>query len=289
MQQSLDEIGKKNLRLNETLEEVHYDEDPTYQNLNNGVEEIISSSMSPNYKGKGVVFSRGQLYASNTQLEFYKKTVKNGSSKQFMPRTTVGAQLSLKSVLQSKEVKDLEKVDLVVSKWMIDAGVPFNACNSKYYQPMLDAVASFVLSYRGPNFHNIRGYLLEKNVEEAKKFVEGFRSVWKETGCTIMVDGWIDQKRRTLINFLVQCPKGIIFLKSIDATKVSKTAEMLFKLLKEVVQFIISENVVHIVTDNARNYVSACNVFLSALFVFVTFIETNSYNDINMHILRCFL
>jgi hypothetical protein len=106
MQQNLDEIGKKNLRLNETLEEVHYDEDTTYQNLNNGVEEIISSSMSPNYKGKGVVFSRGQLYASNTQLEFYKKTVKNGSSNQFMPRTTVGAQSSLKSVLQSKEVTE---------------------------------------------------------------------------------------------------------------------------------------------------------------------------------------
>jgi len=26
-----------------------------------------------------------------------------------------------------------------------------------------------------------------------------------------MADGWTDQKRRTLINFLVYCPKGTIF------------------------------------------------------------------------------
>ena len=121
---------------------------------------------------------------------------------------------------------------------MVDAGVPFNASNSKYYQPMLDAIASFGPGYRGPNFHDLRGYLLEKNIEKVQKFVEGFCSVWKETGCTIMADGWTDQRRRTLINFLVQCPKGTVFLKSIDATEVSKTAETLFKLLKEVVQFV---------------------------------------------------
>jgi Protein of unknown function (DUF 659) len=68
---------------------------------------------------------------------------------------------------------------------------------------MLDVAASFGLGYRGPNFHEMHGYLLEKNVEEAKNFVEGFRNVWKETVCTIMTDGWTDQKRKTLINFLV--------------------------------------------------------------------------------------
>ncbi|XP_078170750.1 uncharacterized protein LOC144565013 [Carex rostrata] len=209
MQQSIDEFSNKKRRLNELDEQSHSDEDQSPIDLTNEVEEGNMSAPSSS-KGKHVALSGGQLVASKKRPEVVKRNAKLGAGHCFMPRTTPGAQPSMKSVLQSKEFK--EKVDLSVSKWMVDAGVPFNASNSKYYQPMLDAIASFGPGYRGPNFHDLRGYLLEKNIEEVKKFVEGFRSVWRETGCTIMADGWTDQRRRTLINFLVQCPKGTVFL-----------------------------------------------------------------------------
>src|ERR1044072_9009899 len=72
-----------------------------------------------------------------------------------------------------------------------------------------------------------------------------------------MADGWTDCCRRTLINFLVYCPKGTIFLKSVDASQHSKTADMLFKLFRDVILFTGAENVVHVVTYNAANYVAA--------------------------------
>ncbi|PKI45114.1 hypothetical protein CRG98_034498 [Punica granatum] len=72
-----------------------------------------------------------------------------------------------------------------------------------------------------------------------------------------MADGWIDQCRRTIINFLVYCPKGTIFLKSVDASDASKTGEILYKLFREVVLFVGQENIVHFVTDNVANYVAA--------------------------------
>ncbi|XP_073109325.1 uncharacterized protein [Elaeis guineensis] len=72
-----------------------------------------------------------------------------------------------------------------------------------------------------------------------------------------MADGWTDQCRRTLINFLVYCPRGTVFLKSVDASDTSKTADMLYKLFKEIVMSVGFENVVHVVTDNAANYVAA--------------------------------
>ncbi|KAL4287789.1 hypothetical protein AHAS_Ahas19G0221300 [Arachis hypogaea] len=87
--------------------------------------------------------------------------------------------------------------------------------------------------------------------------IEQYREIRKRTGCTIMADGWTDRCRRTLINFLVYCPKGTIFLESVDASHASKTTELLFKLFKDVVNFVGPENVVHIVTDNAANYVAA--------------------------------
>ncbi|KAL4394203.1 hypothetical protein AHAS_Ahas02G0128500 [Arachis hypogaea] len=139
----------------------------------------------------------------------------------------------------------------------MDASVPFNAVNSAYYQPMIDAIANMGAGYKGPNYQRVRGYLLSKLVEDVKKMIEGYHVIWKQTGCTIMDDGWTDRCRRTLINFLVYCPKGTVFLKSVDASHISKTAEVLFKLLRDVVLFVGPENGVHVVMDNAANYVAA--------------------------------
>nr|XP_025664895.1 uncharacterized protein LOC112763443 [Arachis hypogaea] len=199
-----------------------------------------------------------QLQHSRTRLPppAARKGKKTTGIETFFPSsTTPGAQPTIKSVLQSKEI--VEKCDIAIAKWMVDASVPFNAVNSAYYQPMIDAIANMGAGYKGPNFGRVRGYLLSKLVEDVKKMIEQYREIWKRTGCTIMADGWTDRCRRTLINFLVYCPKGTIFLKSVDASHASKTAELLFRLFKDVVNFVGPENVVHIVTDNAANYVAA--------------------------------
>jgi hypothetical protein len=46
----------------------------------------------------------------------------------FMPITTPGAQKSLQNCWQRKGA--VERCDLALAKWMIDACVPFNAVNS---------------------------------------------------------------------------------------------------------------------------------------------------------------
>jgi len=97
---------------------------------------------------------------------------------------------------------------------MFDACVSFNVVNSVYYQHAIDAVTAMSPSYKGPNLHAIRGYYLAKVFDEVKIYVESYREIWKKTGCTLMVDGWTYQKRRTLINFLVYYPKGTIFFEN---------------------------------------------------------------------------
>eukprot|EP00258_Populus_trichocarpa_P037860 XP_024453879.1 uncharacterized protein LOC112326992 [Populus trichocarpa] len=170
-----------------------------------------------------------------------------------MQRTTPGAQKSLQNCWQRKEA--VERCDLALAKWMIDACVPFNVVNSVYYQHAIDVVIAIGPGYKGPNLHVIRGYYLAKAVDEVKSYVETYREIWKKTGCTLMADGWTDQKRRTLINFLVYCPKGTVFLKTVDVSDVSKTARLLYQLFREVVLYVGVENIMHMVTDNAANYV----------------------------------
>ena len=66
-----------------------------------------------------------------------------------------------------------------------------------------------------------------------------------------------DGKTHTIINFLVSCPQGTMFLRSVDAFDRVKDANLLFDLLDEVVMEVEVANVVQVVIDNASNYVLA--------------------------------
>ncbi|XP_025692532.1 uncharacterized protein [Arachis hypogaea] len=173
----------------------------------------------------------------------------------FAPRTTPGAQPSIKSVMQNKEA--IHEVDKRFAQWLLDCKIPFNAVMSPYFQDMLDGVAGIGPGYKGPSYDKLRVHLLADLKRESQMLVDSYRSAWKETGCTLMADGWTDQRQRTLINFLVYCSKGLCFLKSVDASSMVKNASHLCTLFSEVIEWIGPNNIVHVVTNNAANYVAA--------------------------------
>ena len=67
-----------------------------------------------------------------------------------------------------------------------------------------------------------------------------------------MGNDWIDNRQRTLINFLVYCLKRKSFVKSVDASNILKDATNLFLVFDEVIEWVGPFDVVHIVTDNAK-------------------------------------
>ncbi|XP_050249173.1 uncharacterized protein LOC126696481 [Quercus robur] len=146
---------------------------------------------------------------------------------------------------------------MAVARWMHDACIPINAMNSSYYQPMFNAVASYGHGYRGSNYHALRVPLLRDAKREVQLIVDSHCSYWADTGCTIMANGWTDTRYRTLINFLVYCPKGIIFIRFVDTSNLVKDAINLSNLFDEIVSWVGPANIVHLVTDNAANYVAA--------------------------------
>ena len=133
----------------------------------------------------------------------------------------------------------------------------FNASRSMYYQPMLDAIASCGPGFKGTGYEDIRGPLLKNEVERVQEYLIEFKNSWTETRCTIMFDGWIDSKGRTILNFLVACPKGTMFLRPVDASDQVKDAHLLFRLLDDIFEEVGVQNVVQVIIDNASNYVAA--------------------------------
>ena len=86
--------------------------------------------------------------------------------------------------------------------------------------------------------------------------MDSYRVIWAKVGSTIMGDGWTDNRQKTLMNFLVYCPQRISFVKFVDASYIVKDATNLFRLFDEVIEWIRPVNVVHVVTNNAANYVA---------------------------------
>ena len=72
-----------------------------------------------------------------------------------------------------------------------------------------------------------------------------------------MSDRWTDNREMSITNFLINSPKGTVFLKSIDTSDISKNAENLFQLLDSLLQEIGEENVIQLVTHSASTYVLA--------------------------------
>lgn len=93
------------------------------------------------------------------------------------------------------------------------------------------------------------GWYVEDVIEDVQD-VKEHRLQWAITGCNIMSDGWTDRKNRTLINFLVSCEIGTVFFKSMDASNIMKSTNVLFEMYGVVVTDVGPQNVVQFITDN---------------------------------------
>ena len=109
---------------------------------------------------------------------------------------------------------------------------------------MFDVLVVISPRYKAPTFAELRGPLLQDENTDCTSRLEEFRASWEHTGCIVMLDGWTDQKGRTLLNFLVSCPKGTMFMKSVDASAHIKDARTLCELLDIFIQEVGPSNVV---------------------------------------------
>jgi hypothetical protein len=93
---------------------------------------------------------------------------------------------------------------------------------------------------------------LNEECKDIQDYINRMKPFWEERGVTIMCDGWTNGiNHMHIMNFLVHCSRGTVFIKSIDASDVaSRNTEYYFNLLDKMVEEVGEEYVVQIVTDN---------------------------------------
>ncbi|KAE8661030.1 Importin subunit beta-1 [Hibiscus syriacus] len=138
------------------------------------------------------------------------------------------------------------------------------SANYDSFKVAMEAVVQCGTGFKPPTYHEIRVPFLTKAVKATDEMVKQVHhEYWAKYGCSIMSDGWRDSvAHKDIINFLVNSPKGSVFIKSIDASDIVKNTKQLFIMLDDMVEEVGEKNVVQVVTDNASAYVAAVRVTL---------------------------
>ncbi|XP_030935000.1 uncharacterized protein LOC115960314 isoform X2 [Quercus lobata] len=145
-----------------------------------------------------------------------------------------------------------------IARFFYETGVDFSTVNSPSFKAMINAtLGNGQMAYNIPSCQELKGWILKDEVKDIQEYVKKIRHSWASTGCSILLDGWIDEKGRHLVNFLVDCPQGIVYLRSSDVTSFIDDVDMLQLLLDGVIEEIGIENVIQVVACSITGWMGA--------------------------------
>ncbi|RWR73274.1 hypothetical protein CKAN_00153900 [Cinnamomum micranthum f. kanehirae] len=165
-------------------------------------------------------------------------------------RSPSAKQPSIAKALSEKMGYARNRLVRAVGKFFFDGAIAPNKATSPYLKTMLDVATEHGPGIKPPTPYEIGHYCVEEEYKETVDWVNTFKRIWRERGCTLMCDGWTTITRWSLLNFLVYSSLGTVFIRSVDATEYVKDATYLNKLFNEVIEDIGAECVVQIITDS---------------------------------------
>ncbi|XVF86268.1 hypothetical protein PTKIN_Ptkin18bG0026800 [Pterospermum kingtungense] len=158
----------------------------------------------------------------------------------------------------SKEESLSEKNKKCVGRFFFETGIDFKVVNSPSFQRMISDIHSpGHTKYKIPSCQELKGWILKDEVKEMQEYVKKIRQSWADTGCSILLDGWIDEKGRNLVSFIVDCTQGPIYLYSSDISASVNDVSTLLRLLEKVIVEVGVENVVQIISFSTIGWVAA--------------------------------
>lgn len=89
--------------------------------------------------------------------------------------------------------------------------------NNPFCQPMGDVIAIVSLGCKKATYEELWGAILQAENQDINSRLVELKQTWEVFGCTVMSDCWTNRNGRTFLNFFVHCPKGTMFIKSVDA------------------------------------------------------------------------
>lgn len=159
------------------------------------------------------------------------------------------------SNIETIEDSTSRKVQRCIGRFFYETGLDFSAANSVSFKRMINAMFGLSqVEYKIPSFQELKGWILQAEVKEMQEYVQNIRKSWVITGCSILLDGWVDEKGRHLVSVLVDCPQGPMYLNSYDISPFIGNTEALQLLLERIIDELGIDNVIQVVAYSTTGW-----------------------------------
>ncbi|KAJ9686980.1 hypothetical protein PVL29_015720 [Vitis rotundifolia] len=71
-----------------------------------------------------------------------------------------------------------ERVCMLITRWMYEVAIPFNAVTYPSFQPMIEAIGQHSVSMKGPTLHEVRVTNLKKELTLTKDLMKDRMVEW---------------------------------------------------------------------------------------------------------------
>ncbi|KAI3873146.1 hypothetical protein MKX03_031522 [Papaver bracteatum] len=150
---------------------------------------------------------------------------------------------------EDAEDDSFRQIQRCIGRFFIENGIDFSAASSSTFEKMIHAlVGGESTTFKVPSRDDLKGWILEGELKAMREHVQEVVCSWGSTGCSILLDGWTDEKGRNMVNFVVDSPQGPIFLKSADFSDSIGDVDAMISLISGVIDEVGVQNVVQIVT-----------------------------------------
>ncbi|VVA97443.1 unnamed protein product [Arabis nemorensis] len=146
------------------------------------------------------------------------------------------------------------KGQMCIGRFFYENCIDFSVVDSPSFKEMM-TVSGGQMRLKIPDSHDLKGWMLQDALKEVQAHVKKVQDSWAVTGCSILLDAWVDQKGRDLVAFVADCPAGPVYLKSVDVTDIKSNSNALISLLDELVDEVGMHNVVQIIACSTYGWV----------------------------------
>lgn len=147
-------------------------------------------------------------------------------------------------LLVEREGESQTSVSNEVAEYFLETGINGKLSDPPRLQGIFGGTISDELEFE----------VLEEKLKDVQEKVETIRKTWASSGCTILMDEWVDGNDRCLINFLVDCPDGLVYLRSADISDITGNTVALQNLLDGVIEEVGQQNVVQVMTCSITSW-----------------------------------
>lgn len=105
-----------------------------------------------------------------------------------------------------------------------------------------------------PIYSYLHSEILKIKMKEVQGYIEDIKQSWSSSGCSILMDGWINEEGRELVTFLMKCPRGSVYLDSYDVSSLNGSVDALYGMVNAVVEEIGEHNVVQVIASSITGW-----------------------------------